>query len=96
MWRDNQGAQALALNPVYHSKTKHIELDFHFVRSLVADKGLEVHYVPIEEQPTNLLTKAMSYDQFSFLYNKLTLDYSLYSLKGHIEAISVASLATSA
>ena len=31
LWSDNLGAQALACNPVYHAKTKHIELDVHFI-----------------------------------------------------------------
>ena len=35
------GAQALACNPVYHAKTKHIELDVHFVRNLISDQKLE-------------------------------------------------------
>ena len=36
MWCDNQSAIALAYNPVYHAKTKHVELDIHFIRDKVA------------------------------------------------------------
>ena len=45
-WSDNMGAQALACNPVYHTRKKHIELDVHFVRNLISDQMLEVRYVP--------------------------------------------------
>ena len=45
LWCDNIGAQALASNPVHHARTKHIELDVHFVRNLVADHKLEVRYI---------------------------------------------------
>lgn len=38
-WCDNMGASALAMNPVYHARTKHIELDIHFVRDKVLSKA---------------------------------------------------------
>ena len=38
IWCDNQGAGALAANPVFHSRTKHIEVDVHYVREQVLDK----------------------------------------------------------
>ena len=42
LWSDNLGAQALAYNLVYHSRTKHIELDVHFIRNLISEHKLEV------------------------------------------------------
>ena len=45
-WSDNLGAQALACNPIYHARTKHIELDVHFIRSLISEQKLELRYVP--------------------------------------------------
>ena len=59
LWSDNMGAQALACNPVYHARTKHIELNENFVRNLILDKKLEVRYVPTKLQPADLLTKAL-------------------------------------
>ena len=59
LWSDKLGAKALACNLVFHARTKHIELDVHIVHSLVVDQKLEVRYVPIESQPTNLLIKAL-------------------------------------
>lgn len=42
VWCDNIGAKYLTANPVFHARTKHIEVDYHFVRERVAHKLLEV------------------------------------------------------
>ena len=86
LWSDNLGAQALACNHVYHAKTKHIEIDVHFIRNLVYDHKLEVHYVPIESQLADLLTKALPMERFRMLCHKLTMNESMLSLKGPVDA----------
>ena len=55
LWSDNLGAQALACNPVYHARTKHIELDVHFIRNLISEHKLEVRYVSTESQTADVL-----------------------------------------
>ena len=49
LWCDNQSAGDLAKNPIFHSKSKHIELDVHYIRDKVLNKELEVRYIPTEE-----------------------------------------------
>ena len=85
LWSDNFSAQALAKNPVYHARTKHIELDVHFIRNLISDHKLEVRYIPTAEQPADLLTKALSSDRCQFLCHKLTMAEPLLRLRGPVE-----------
>ena len=58
--QDNQGAIALAKNPVFHQRTKHIDLRFHFVREKVEDKEIEICYTPTSEMQADFLTKNLT------------------------------------
>jgi histone deacetylase 1/2 len=60
LWCDNMGAKYLASNPVFHARTKHIEVDFHFVRERVNSKLLQIDFVPSEDQVADGFTKALS------------------------------------
>ena len=64
LWCDNLGAQALALNLVYHARTKRIDLDVHFIRDLIAEGKIDVRYVPTEAQPNGLLNKPFYFSRF--------------------------------
>ena len=60
LWCDNLGAKYLSSNPIFHARTKHIEVDFHFVRERVLQKLLEIEYVPTGDQVADGFTKALS------------------------------------
>ena len=57
LWCDNLGATYLMANPVFHARTKHIEIDFHFVRERVADGALEVRFISSGYQLADVFTK---------------------------------------
>ncbi|KAH9781528.1 hypothetical protein KPL71_008509 [Citrus sinensis] len=73
LWCDNQSATALASNPKFHSRTKHIELDVHFLQEKVATQSFQVRYVPSSDNVTDIMTKALSYHLFRSLCTKLNL-----------------------
>lgn len=70
-WCDNIWASALESNPVFHARTKHIEIDQHFVRDKVLAQELEVRYLPSEEQTVVCLTNVLPAPRFAFLRDKL-------------------------
>ena len=60
LWCGNIGATYLSANPVFHARTKHIEVDFHFVRERVARKLLEIKFIPTEDQLADGFTKPLT------------------------------------
>uniref|UniRef100_A0A2N9FVU6 Reverse transcriptase Ty1/copia-type domain-containing protein n=1 Tax=Fagus sylvatica TaxID=28930 RepID=A0A2N9FVU6_FAGSY len=59
LWCDNISALAIASNPMFHAHTKHIEVDFHFVRERVLRKDLEVKFVSTVDQLADIFTKSL-------------------------------------
>ena len=60
IFQDNQGCIALAKNPVYHARTKHINIKFHFLREKVLDEVITLEYKPTDEMIADGFTKALS------------------------------------
>lgn len=61
---DNLSTTYLAANPVLHARTKHIEIDHHFIRDKVMQNRLVVHHLPSEEQLADAMTKALPSQRF--------------------------------
>ena len=68
---DNIGATQLSLNPVMHSRMKHIAIDLHFVRDYVNKGLLDVRHVSTHDQFADLLTKALPKARFHLLKSKI-------------------------
>jgi hypothetical protein len=68
---DNNSAIFLAENPVAHKRAKHIDIDYHFVRELVAARKLRVGHVSTSLQVADIFTKGLNRALFDFFWSKL-------------------------
>ena len=83
IWVDNLSTISFASNPVLHARTKHIELDVHFIRDRVLAKQLDLRHVPSVDQVADILTKPLSLQFFARLRNKLGIcSLSTLELRG--------------
>lgn len=82
LWCDNLSATYLTANPIFHSRTKHMEIDFHFVLDKVRAKTLSVRYVSSHDLVADLLTKPLSKSRFLELQSKLIVVQTPAQLEG--------------
>nr|GEV22487.1 hypothetical protein [Tanacetum cinerariifolium] len=71
MYCDNKSAIALCCNNVQHSRSKHIDIIFHFIKEQVKNGLVELYFVNTEYQLANIFTKARGRERIEFLINKL-------------------------
>lgn len=81
---DNVGATYLCANPVFHSKMKHISMNYHFVREQVRDGKLTVSHVSTKDQIADLLTKPLATSRFEDLRTKMQVTNGNLILRGRI------------
>jgi histone deacetylase 1/2 len=74
LWCDNLGATYLSANPVFHARTKHIEVDFHFVRERVAQGLLQIRFISTKDQVADGFTKPIPVRQLEEFRRNLNLD----------------------
>ncbi|XP_072071940.1 secreted RxLR effector protein 161-like [Arachis hypogaea] len=76
---DNKSAIALCKNPVFHGRSKHIDIRVHKIRELVNEKEVVIEYCPTEEQVADIFTKPL----------KTELFYKLKKMLGMINSTSL-------
>jgi hypothetical protein len=70
---DNTSAIQIAANPIYHERTKNIEVDCHSIREVVDNRVISLPHVSTDLQTADVFTKAMTRQRHQFLVGKLML-----------------------
>nr|GEU40876.1 hypothetical protein [Tanacetum cinerariifolium] len=71
LYYDNRSAIALCCNNVQHSRSKHIDIQHHFIREQVEKGVVELYFVTTDYQLTDIFTKALPRERFEFLLSRL-------------------------
>ena len=85
IYEDNQGAIALAKNPEQHARTKHIDIQYHFIRECIENGYIELKYIPTEDMVADAMTKPLPKDR----HRDLTARMGVGTLRRNITPSSV-------
>lgn len=72
-YMDNQSAIRLVKNPVFHKRTKHIDVQYHFIREKFQEDQFELEYINTDEQVADILTKGMNKSRHNYLCDLMNL-----------------------
>lgn len=70
---DNQSNIKMSEDPIFHARTKHIKNKYHYIRSLVQDGVIKVHYILTDEQVVDVPTKSLPNKNFEYFKSMLGL-----------------------
>ncbi|GKC47389.1 hypothetical protein Tco_1065111 [Tanacetum coccineum] len=86
LYCDNKSAIAQCCNNVQHSRSKHIDVRYHFIKKQVENGVVELYFVRTNYKLADIFTKALPRERFEFLLNKLHMkSMSPETLKNLVE-----------
>ncbi|GJY55511.1 putative ribonuclease H-like domain-containing protein [Tanacetum coccineum] len=88
MYYDSKSSIAISCNLVQHSKTKHIDIRYHFIKEHVEKGTMEIYFVGIEYQLADQFTKALPKERFEYLVHRIVCAKERFCLK---QAVEIAS-----
>ena len=71
----------MSVNPVFHDKSKHIEIRYHFRRDMVQKGVVELQYISTDDQTADVLTKPLSRVKFEYFRGRLGVEENLSLLE---------------
>ncbi|KMT00317.1 hypothetical protein BVRB_9g216310 [Beta vulgaris subsp. vulgaris] len=71
LWCDNKSSIAMTKNPAFHARTKHIEIQHHFIRKLVLEEKVELSFCGTNYQHADMFTKALCQAKHKFFMEKI-------------------------
>jgi hypothetical protein len=90
IYKDNQGAIALAHNSEYHGRTKQIDIQYHFIRVCMEIGIIKLEYCPIKDKVADALTKPLTKERHWELISKMKMETSKQFQSRSIEIIGTS------
>ena len=73
IYYDNQSCVKLSENPMFHDKSKHIEIKYYYIKDMVQRGGVKLQYVMMEEQIADVLMKPLARVKFEYFRENISV-----------------------
>ena len=78
---DNQSCVQMSVNLVFHDKSKHVEIRYHFIRDMVQKGAIELQYISTNDQVVDVLTKPLPKVKFEYFHGRLGVEETVSLLE---------------
>lgn len=85
LYCDNKAVMGIAHNPIHHGRTKHIEIDRHFIKEKLNEGIICMLFVKSSDQLADIFTKEVASKVFDFIVNKLRMINIYLNLRGSVK-----------